>query len=374
VPSDTPAPTPQASPDVTLLKRHPYLQSLTQSSLVVSWATSEDVPGEVRVGVTSYRSATHRLPTGDWQHEADIAGLNAGTAYSYTLLVAGRPAYAASFRTAPAEGTVTFVAFGDAGSGREEQIAIRDRLAQTTFDLAVISGDVVYDRGTYDEWEARYFGVYRDLIDHLPFYTAPGNHDYVTDGAAPYLHLFSLPRQAWREGDQERYYSFDYGDVHFVAIDTNTPLYEIQGSVADDMADWLVADLRQTDRPWKVAFFHHPPYSSGPHGSLSLVHGELVPIFEDLGVHFVIAGHDHSYERTVPIRDEREAPFAHGGVVYIVTGGGGQVLYPVQTSWFTAFSRSVHHVTRFTLSGCEAQVEAIDISGAVFDSTKVGRC
>ncbi|MER3514117.1 MAG: metallophosphoesterase, partial [Chloroflexota bacterium] len=63
-----------------------------------------------------------------------------------------------------------------------------------------------------------------------------------------------------------------------------------------------------------------------------------------------------------------------GGIVYLVTGGGGATLYPVGASWFTASSRAVHHFTRVTLSGCQAQIEAIDSTGAVFDSATLQRC
>lgn len=370
----TPTHTPTPTPDPGLLQRRPYLMSLTETALVIGWATGSDVPGEVRIGEKVYPATRHALPNGAWQHEASIGGLQPGTAYSYTVAVSGRPAYTASFRTAPTSGPVTFVAFGDAGSGSASQQAVRDRLAQTPFDLALIAGDIVYDRGTYAEFEARYFAVYAALIDHLPFYTAPGNHDYATDRAAPYLALFHLPRQAWREPDQERYYSFDYGDAHFVALDTNAPLAHIGDSVTDDMADWLAADLRQTTRPWKVVFLHHPPYSSGPHGSQAHVRDKLVLLFEQGGVNLMIAGHDHDYERTIPIQGDRPASFAEGGIVYLVTGGGGATLYPVGANWFTASSRAVHHFTRVTLSGCQAQIEAIDSTGAVFDSATLQRC
>lgn len=373
-PTPTPALTLTPTPDVSLLQRRPYLMSLTATGLVIGWTTDSDVPGEVHIGPNTYPAVRRALPDGVWQHEALIGDLQPGTAYNYTVTVSGRPAYTASFRTAPTSGPVTFVAFGDAGSGSASQQAVRDRLAQTPFDLALIAGDIVYDRGTYTEFATRYFAIYASLIDHLPFYTAPGNHDYATDRAAPYLALFSLPRQALREPDQERYYSFDYGDVHFVAVDTNAPLEYIGDAVTDDMADWLVADLRQTTRPWKIVFLHHPPYSSGPHGSQAHVRDKLVPLFEQGGVNLVIAGHDHDYERTLPIRGDQPVSFAEGGIVYIVTGGGGAALYPVGASWFTAFSRAVHHITRVTLAGCQAQIEAIDSTGAVFDSATLQRC
>lgn len=375
LPSATPAaPSRTVTANPGLIQRHPYLQSLVGTSLVIAWTTTGDVPGEVRVGTSIFPATRHHLPSGGWQHEASISGLAPGATYSYTVAVSGQPAYTASLRTAPTAGPVTFVAFGDAGSGTAGQFAVRDRLAQTPFDLALVAGDIVYQSGTYEQFESRYFDVYAALIDHLPFYTAPGNHDYVTGHAAPYLDLFVLPRQALRPRDQERYYSFDYGDVHFVALDTEDPLYEVSSAASDDMADWLAADLAGTAKLWKVVFFHRPAYSSGLHGSQADVQARLVPLFEQGGVNLVIAGHDHDYERTVPIRGGAPAPASAGGIVYLVTGGGGAGVYPVGRSWFTAYSRSVHHFTRLTLAGCQAQIEAVDTSGAVFDSTTLNRC
>jgi hypothetical protein len=362
------------TPNPGLIQRRPYLTSLTGTALVIQWTTATNVPGEVRMGASVYPATLRQLPSGVWQHEASISGLQPGTLYTYTVAVSGQPAYAAAFRAAPASGAVTFVAFGDSGNGSANQIAVRDRMVQTAFDLAVHTGDIAYDNGTYSEFEARYFGIYTALIDHLPFYLSPGNHEYHTNQAAPYLDLFVLPRQALRAYDQERYYSFDYGDVHFVALDTEAPLYYISSSVSDDMADWLALDLAATSQPWKVVFFHRPAYSSGQHGSQSDVQQKLVPVFEQGGVNLVINGHDHSYERTIPIRGGAPTPFNTGGIVYIVTGGGGRGLYPVGTSWFTAHSQSVHHFARLTLSGCQAQIQAINTSGAVFDNATLDRC
>lgn len=368
----TPTRTPTLNP--ALIQRRPYLTGLADTSLAIAWTTADDAPGEVRIGANVYAAARRRLPSGAWQHEASISGLQPGALYTYTVAISGQPAYDAAFRTAPASGAVIFVAFGDSGSGMANQLAVRDRLAQTSFDLAVHTGDIAYERGAYAEFESHYFAVYAGLIDHLPFYLAPGNHEYLTGQAAPYLDLFVLPQQALRPYDQERYYSFDYGDAHFVALDTEAPLYYASPAVSDDMADWLAHDLAATAKPWKVAFFHRPAYSSGLHGSQADVQQKLVPVLEQGGVNLVLSGHDHSYERTIPIRGGAPTPFSSGGIVYVVTGGGGRALYPVGTSWFTVYSRAIHHFTRITLSGCQAQIEAIDVSGAVFDSATLDRC
>ena len=120
----------------------------------------------------------------------------------------------------------------------------------------------------------------------------------------------------------ELYYSFDWGNVHFVGLDT-----ELTGP---EQAAWLDADLAATDKPWKIVFGHKPPYSSGEHGSDGAFRNHFVPLIEKHGVQLVLNGHEHDYERTRPIEN----------VTYVVTGGGGRHLRSVGTSGFTAYSGS----------------------------------
>src|SRR6185436_2948242 len=146
---------------------------------------------------------------------------------------------------------------------------------------------------------------------------------------------------------------FDYGPVHFVSLDTETAFLDParrQAQIA-----WLQADLAATTREWKVFFFHRPPYSTGAeHGSDLTIRNTFGPIFEQYGVQLVLNGHDHDYERTVPIRTSADPSLQ--AVTYIVTGGGGAPPYSVGTSSWTAFSRSATHYVRAEASDCHIVV------------------
>jgi hypothetical protein len=156
-------------------------------------------------------------------------------------------------------------------------------------------------------------------------------------------------------GESERWYSFDWGQVHFVALNTE------QMGVAQ--VEWLDNDLQKNPLPWTVVYGHAPPYSSGEHGSNYTFREQFGPVLEKHHVPLVLSGHDHDYERTNVIN----------GTTYIVTGGGGIGTRPVGTSAFTAFSEAVIHFVYVEISGNSLVVHTIDGSGREFDQTVIER-
>lgn len=173
-----------------------------------------------------------------------------------------------------------------------------------------------------------------------------------TGQAGPFRQVFALPENGAPEG-LERWYSFDWGNVHFVALDTE--------NLDSSQVQWLTHDLENSNLPFTVAYMHRPAYSSGHHGSSSLVRRTLSPIFEKYGVQVAFAGHDHDYERTRDL----------GGVTYIVTGGGGASTRFVGTSSFTAFSEDVLHFVYGEADSDEMLLHAIDGVGREFDSVRL---
>ena len=311
-----------------------------------------------------------------WQHVADLPALPAGARVAYHLLLDGvdlTPGVTYTLRVPPNTFPLRLAIIGDFGAGTQWEQEVHDVIAARQPDLILTAGDNAYGRGRYDEFRARVFAVYGDLMAQMPFMPAIGNHDNYTQHARPYLDFFVLPENAWRPRDRERYYSFDVGDVHIVVLDTTDPLAAIGERAQDDMADWLAADLAATDKPWRIAVFHHPPYSAGQHGSHRRARDLLVPILEAGGVQFVFNGHEHDYQRTCPIRGNTcVAP--EQGITYVITGGGGAWLRPTGTDWFTARAMSVHEAAFLTLERCRARLEVVDTSGRVVDTFTLQRC
>jgi hypothetical protein len=387
-----------APPGVTLV-RGPYLQQVASESIAIVWAARENGAGEVRYGaspasLTSSAPATSRLVSNTttglgydyYQYEAHLTGLSADAAYSYAPFVSGSQATPASpsFKTAPIAGTgdVTFVAFGDSGTGSTAQRQLATVMQNDTFDLALHVGDIVYGTSattgdaSYTSYQRWFFEIYQWLATK-PFMPTEGNHDSVaTNGnGRAYLDLFVLPENGatpTTPDHAERHYSFDYGPVHFIVLDTEFTFQDATRR-AEQLA-WAEADLAATAQPWKVATFHRSPYSSGTeHGSDLAVRAAFGPLFERYHVDLVLSGHDHDYERSVPTRVSTNP--SDGFVTYIVTGGGGAALYTVTTGnpWTAYVSSRVEYVKGHA-DACTLTLQAIGLDGAAFDSTTLSHC
>jgi predicted MPP superfamily phosphohydrolase len=347
----------------TAVQRQPYLQQVTSSSAMIGWVTNQPIGEHVRLmqpPTTALQNAPGVVEeyalrdAGENQMWSTVDKLEPGTTYCYQLADdTGALTNATGFKTAPAADStepVRFLAFGDSGGGGSDQYALLDQMYTVPFDLMIHTGDLAYDTGTIGQYEDNVFGVYADLFRNIPFFPASGNHDYKTMSGAPFRDVFNLPNQ-----NGEKWYSYDYGRVHFVALDTEAD-YSAQ-------MKWLEVDLAATTLPWKVIYMHKPPYSSGLHGSDTTLRNKLGPIAEKYGVQLVLAGHDHDYERIKP----------QNGIQYIVTGGGGVGTRSVGTSSFTELAVDVIHFLYVDVGVDQLTVHAIDGTGTEFDSVVVPR-
>jgi hypothetical protein len=235
--------------------------------------------------------------------------------------------------------------------------------------LALLTGDLVYMDGSYAKYQQRFFPYYGDMMRRVPFFPTLGNHDCETQNAAPYLTTHALPIDGVPLLHRGRYYSFDWGNVHFVSLDTNATLTD--PASRQTMLEWLDQDLEKTNRFWKIVFFHHPPYAKGfYHNNIEAVLGReyIVPVLDRHKVQLVLTGHEHNYQRTHPIRDGKFSE-AGEGTVYVTTGGGGGGLYPVDSSVpRLAFVERAHHYMRIEVQGARLTARAIRIDGVEFDN------
>jgi acid phosphatase type 7 len=180
------------------------------------------------------------------------------------------------------------------------------------------------------------------------------------ENGAAFLENFRPPLGS--PGSTKRYYSFDWGGAHFVALDREL-YYGDKGSSPEEQKAFLQEGLAATRKRWRVAFLHRSPYGSSRHGGDEKVREDLEPLFVRHGVDLVFSGHDHVYERTVPVR----------GVTYVVSGGGGRRLYRAGNDERTACSKSAHHAVLVRVDGGRLLLEAVEADGTVMDRAELNR-
>ena len=350
---------------------------------MVRWTTRELGDGVVEFGSADSSTlervaatVTEQLPreTGMqfayYRYEANLQKLKSGTEYAYRVLVndSSVVADALRFRTAGTQ-AFRFVAFGDSGMGSEAQRKLANLMMSQNAKLVVHTGDLVYPTGTYERYEKLYFDYYKDIMKEAPFYPCPGNHDYYEFHCAPYKSVHSLPSDTVTRSDSGRYYSYDWANVHFISLDSNDSLAEAaQGKGA--MLDWLEKDLQRTDKFWRIVYIHHPAYSVGFHKNepeCEMVRKYVAPILDKYFVPLVLNGHEHSYQRTFPMRGGKVTS-AGDGTVYVTTGGGGADLHAVSPADYAEVAISQHHYVSCNVNAGRLQFEAVNADGELLDS------
>lgn len=240
---------------------------------------------------------------------------------------------------------VRFTVVGDIGTGDHEEYetarAMTMLFKEGPIDGLVLLGDNVYPDGDPDRLNDTVFIPFGSILysgtDLLPVL---GNHD-IRDGNGPgQLEAFGL---------NERWYSREYDDLFFIALDSTTPTDTWQ-------LQWLEETLSTANAKWIVVAMHHPPFSAGAHGSDEGSLQNLVPIFEKYQVDLVLSGHDHDYQRSKPVN----------GVTYLVSGGGAKIR-PTSAADFTAVSWSVRHFVELRVYEDQILGMAIAQDGRVFD-------
>ncbi len=360
------------------VRRGPYLQMATPSSVVIRWQTVDRVPGVVRWGARrgaqeaplDQTAANGRLSR---DHRVELVGLEPGTTYDYTLGAEEHRLNTAerfTFTTPEDDPTsaLRIWAVGDQGTGdslaRKVKLAFLNYSAEQRadhrrpLDVWISLGDNAYDDGTDADFQRALFETYPELISRHTLWPSLGNHDLksVEEGRGPYFDIFELPTAGEVGGipsGTETYYSFDQGPAHFISLDTCGDLRP-----GREMLTWLEADLEANTRPWTLVYFHHPPYTDGWHKSddpkkgwrMTSVRENVLPILERAGVDLVLGGHSHSYERSALLHGhygtsdtldesmkldagdgdpEGDGPYVKQqggrGTVYVVAGSSGKL-------------------------------------------------
>lgn len=321
--------------------RGPYLQNASLEGVDVRWELDRLGPSSLQLTGPDGDSRRVDSPFRGRMHRARLTGLKPGDYYTYRVrardeLLPGEH----RFRATPDSAVpFTFAVMGDFGAETKGQDQVAKLLETSNAEFNLLTGDIVYTRGEFEHYDLRIFQPYRNSLPKMTFWPALGNHDVGSQDGAAALAWFNVPLNGPKDVQGGRNYSFDYGNAHFVALDS-TASPEV---MKRDLVPWLEADLGKTRKLWKFVFFHHAPYSSASHGENVEMRDIMAPVFTRMGIDIAFAGHDHSYERTKPINK----------VVYIVSGNGGNSLYAHKNphDYSEVFYVKKHGLTLVTIDG-----------------------
>ena len=219
------------------------------------------------------------------------------------LLTAAIICTAQELRLPNSKDSLHFAVLGDTGTGGSAQYEVGEQITRYhsvfPFGTVIMLGDNLYGGEEARDFESKFEKPYAPLLkDGVKFYASLGNHDD--------------PNQRQYKGfnmNGRRFYSFKPKDgVRFFALDSNY--------MDKEQLDWLEKELSASQSDWKIAFFHHPLYSSGErHGPDEDLRRVLEPLFVKHGVTVVFTGHEHFYERLKPQK----------GIHYFVAGGSAKL-------------------------------------------------
>jgi hypothetical protein len=345
-----------------MIVRGPYLQSESHDRMTIKWRTDYNSDSVLRYGdapenLTQTTSITENVT----DHTVTLTGLIPATQYFYqiesTTIIGSDTAGADAnhyFKTHPSPGArspARIWVIGDSGTTSTAKMDVYNayltRTGSTHTDAWLMLGDNAYNSGTDSEYQVAVFDSYSALLRNTVLWSCRGNHeaDYGNDTVYTDIHHFPTAGECGGvASNTEIYYSFDHGNIHFVCLNTSGP-----GDIDDfpgngGMIDWLEMDLKATDKDWIIAYMHHGPYTKGSHDS-DTEHSHvkarryMTPLLERYGVDLVLAGHSHSYERSMLINghhsnmstgDSTSSNFVIG--VHGVDTGNGSTLGSVDAS------------------------------------------
>ena len=350
-------------------------------------------PASMTATAREFAAVSTDTPGGFNLYSVTLRNLKPGTRYLYRVFAGERPGPERSFAT---EGIgrepFEFLVFGDSQTGVETPPSYRawhDTVTQAyarhpAVKFMILTGDQVDEGLTYVHWN-NWFAAAGDAIGRAPFMPVIGNHDCVgaLDPATqkrpsswtPSYYLAQFP--VFRNGPagmEGQAYSFDYGEAHLAVVNSER-VYD--RDAAGNQVAWLDRDLASSAKPWKLVFFHRPPYYLRPARTNAAVREMLCPVLDRNRVDVVFNGHDHGFARTYPIRDGRLFSRPRDGTVYYITGrSGGYAYRDLSGKIWNAFFYDVQDQPNYLLVrvGPGAMtVDAYKQDGTLFDTYTIDK-
>ncbi len=323
----------------------PYVVAPAARSATIGWVVQT---GEVKAGARSIPVLR--------SEKISLTGLKPGETVNYTI----PGGLQGSFKAPPAATAAvpySAVVFGDTRSRHDLHRRIIEAIAKLNPEFVLHTGDLVTDGYDLEQWP-RFFDIEGPMLRKTLFFPALGNHER---NNARFYEFFDV---------KSPYYSFDWGTSHFVILNSDLGNVSLSASARDafwaEQQRWLEDDLAKAkSAEFRFVVMHHPPFTAvkSRQGDAPVVQA-MVPLFEKYKVAAVFAGHDHNYQHHLK-----------NGIHYVVTGGGGAPLYPVDgpIPGLTVKVESTEHYVRLLAEPGKVKVEAIALDGRTLETFDIQR-
>ena len=363
----------------------PWVQSVTRDSIIIMWQTPMRCGSAVQYALAPERGKNlekdkidNILAKGTVQNEDDevfihkmkLTGLLPNRRYYYRVINVDAVSpvnsnfWQGTFQTAVSEKEpFSFCVTGDTGCSpgfskedfyNANRQRVQERVIPNIFNhnprFILHCGDMV-GLGTRPwEWKKLLFDVWSPLLRSIPIYPVRGNHDFT----------FTWFWEYFAPARHKDWYSFDYGNAHFISLSDMPWDNLLPGS---EQLQWLADDIASTDKRWKFVYFHVPPltWASPSYKEIkSQINKYVIPILEKYKVDIVFSSHEHVYMRS-----------KKGEIVYVTTGGGGSHLTGLRENPYMVYQKGIWHYTIVHIDGRHLILEARDSDGKIFDIIQI---
>lgn len=346
----------------------PFLQYPTETAITVCWETNRKATSEAGYGSTAEKLTWVSQKDHETFHSITFESLEPAGNYFYRVRSqAGKGETIESetytFQTAvAADAPFSFIVLSDTQSNPMTVAKLAHMAWSQRPHFTLVTGDLVSDGSKKKLWNNHFFRNMHALNTRVPLIPCLGNHD---EDSKYYYKYMALPNPKY-------HYTFPYGNAEFFIVDSQRSL-----EPGSEQYQWLDGVLGQSKATWKIVCLHKAAYSSdeNDYGDTTKERSgfgdpklrEASALYEKHKVDIVWCGHIHSYERTYPMLQGK--PVLDGGVVYMVTGGGGGGLEKAGPwrSPFTAKVYSGHHYCLVNVFGPVLRIESYTDAGLLFD-------
>ena len=339
----------------------PYVMGVTKNTVYVLVETSTPDTVTVQYGFGTSYGFTAKSQSIDtttatpktYVHNVLLIGLIPDTLYNYKAIQGTSISLNSTFRTAVNLITnFRFVWMADCRTGVEIHDRISALMLAANPRFYLNGGDLCHG-STYEIFKTEYFRTNElSLISKIPFFLSAGNHEGWTQNTKAFSQAPSTVSAPL--GDQA-YYSFDYGNMHILVLNT-----ELSHSVGSAQYIFAEADLALTNKTWKIVIFHKPAYCSGGEESSADMRIMSTNIFEPNHIDMAITGHSHFYQHNYI-----------NGIHHMVLGAGGGPLQDPIDTFYTIKSVKDYNWAAIDVSPTQFLMTVYNDSNKMLDTVRL---